>query len=166
MRAAESLQGTAERYARLSGHGAPARFTTAGGHDAHFAALPDAVAAAEDTHVADAVTVLRRDTTVVYRNERRPDGLWARPAGTVTALPLEQARPYTEAEAARFWEVQRRLRAAMPHYRDALAGIARRAWPLMPPHLQPHRLTGPPAVAALPARAYEPGVCSSFSRAA
>ncbi|WTO32984.1 zeta toxin family protein [Streptomyces achromogenes] len=41
--AADSLQGTAERYARLSGHGAPARFTTAGGHDAHFAALPDTV---------------------------------------------------------------------------------------------------------------------------
>ncbi|MGW2956328.1 zeta toxin family protein [Streptomyces eurythermus] len=166
VRAADSLQGTAERYARLSSHGAPARFTTAGGHDAHFAALPDAVAAAEDTPVADAVTVLRRDATVVYRNERRPDGPWARPAGAVTALLLEQARPYTEAEAARFWAVQRRLRAAMPHYRNALAGIARRARPLMPVHLQPYRLTGPAAVAALPARAYEPGFCSSFSRAA
>jgi hypothetical protein len=166
VRAADSLQGTAKRYARLCSHGAPARFTTAGGHDAHFTALSDAVAAAEDTHVVDAVTVLRRDATVVYRNERRPDGSWARPAGVVTALLIEQARPYAEAEAARLWAVQRRLRAAMPHYRDALYGIARRARPLMPVHLQPHRLTGPAAVAALPARPYEPGVCSSFSRAA
>ncbi|MFF9526915.1 zeta toxin family protein [Streptomyces achromogenes] len=141
VRAADSLQGTAERYARLSSHGAPARFTTTGGHDAHFhfTALPDAVAAAEDTRVADAVTVLRRDATVVYRNERRPDGSWARPTGAAAALLIEQVRPYTEAEVARFWAVQRRLRAAMPHYRDALAGIARRARPLMPVRLQPHR---------------------------
>ncbi|WP_051857080.1 zeta toxin family protein [Streptomyces sp. NRRL S-1868] len=165
VRAADSLQGTADRYAQVSSYGASPRFTTTSGHDAHFAVLPDAVAAAEDSLVADAITVLRRDATVVYRNERSGDE-WAHPAGAAAALLIEQSRPYTAAEAARFWAMHRRLCMAMPHYRDALADIAQRARPLMPPHLQPYRLPGPAAVAALPARPYEAGDSRSFSRAA
>lgn len=53
----------------------------------------------------------------------------------------------------------------MPHYREALGRIARLAQPLMPAHLQPHRLPAPAAPAALPARLYEAGGRSSFSRA-
>ncbi|MEU3658054.1 hypothetical protein AB0E67_36065, partial [Streptomyces sp. NPDC032161] len=59
-----------------------------------------------------------------------PQGHWAHPAGAAAALLIEQSRPYTAAEAARFWATHRRLRTAMPHYRDALATIAERARPL------------------------------------
>lgn len=169
VRAADSLQGTAARYAQVSRYGGPARFTTTDGHDSHFAALAAAVAAVEHTPVADAVTVLRRDATVVYRNVRSRTGHWARPGDAAAALLLEQSRPYTSAEAARFWATHRWLRSAMPHYRDALRHIAGLARPLMPPHLQPHRLPGPGPVAALPLP--RPGYCgpgtsSSFRRAA
>lgn len=74
VRAADSLQGTAERYAQVSSYGVAARFTTTGGHDTHFAALSDAVAVAERTGVADAVTVLRRDATVATATNAPPMG--------------------------------------------------------------------------------------------
>ncbi|MFF3275989.1 zeta toxin family protein [Streptomyces chrestomyceticus] len=169
VRAADSLLGTADRYAQVSRYGGPARFTTTDGHDTHFAALADAVAAAEHTQVADAVTVLRRDVTVVYRREHARPGNGTHPSGAAAALLLEQSRPYTTAEATRFWATHRRLRSAMPHYREALRHIAQLARPLMPPHLQPHRLPGAGAVAALPLP--RPGYCgpgasSSFNRAA
>ncbi|AXE27948.1 Zeta toxin family protein (plasmid) [Streptomyces globosus] len=172
VRAADSRQGTAVRCAdvnRLGGHG---RFTTAAGHDHHFAVLADAVAAAEQQAVADSVMVWRRDGTVLYRNDLTPQGSWARPAGAVKALLDEQRRPYTSQEAARFWALQRRLRAELPHYRHDIEQIARLARALMPAHLQPRRLSGPTAVAALPlprARnddGYKPVASSSFSRAA
>ncbi|MFJ1751277.1 zeta toxin family protein [Streptomyces sp. NPDC088116] len=168
VRAADSLQGTAARYAQVSGYGGPARFTTTSGHDTHFAALADAVAAAEHTHTVDAVTVLRRDATVLYRNERTRQGHWARPAAAGLALAVEQSRPYTAAEAARFWSTHRRLRSVMPHYRAALGHIARLARPLMPPHLQTRRLPGPGTAVArcLPARPYGVEDRSSLSRAA
>ncbi|MEU1668520.1 zeta toxin family protein [Streptomyces sparsogenes] len=172
VRAADSRQGTAVRCAdvnRLGGHG---RFTTAAGHDHHFTALADAVAAAEQQAVADSVMVWGRDGTVLYRNDLTPQGSWARSAGAVKALLAEQRRPYTSQEAARFWALQRRLRAELPHYRHDIEQIARLARALMPAHLQPRRLAGPTAVAALPlprARnddGYGPVASSSFSRAA
>ncbi|MFI2241218.1 zeta toxin family protein [Streptomyces chrestomyceticus] len=169
VRAADSLQGTADRYAQVSRYGGPARFTTTDGHDTHFTALADAVAAAEHTQAADAITVLRRDATVVYRRERARPGNGTHPSGAAAALLLEQARPYTTAEATRFWATHRRLRSAMPHYRDALGHIARLARPLMPPHLQPHRLPAPGTVAALPlprSGYCGPEASSSFNRAA
>ncbi|MGI5532467.1 zeta toxin family protein [Streptomyces syringium] len=178
VRAADSRQGTAVRCAdvnRLGGHG---RFTTAAGHDHHFAVLADAVVAAEQQAVADSVMVWGRDGTVLYRNDLTPQGSWARPTGAVKptgavrALLAEQRRPYTSQEAARFWALQRRLRAELPHYRHDIEQIARLARALMPAHLQPRRLAGPTAVAALPlprARnddGYGPVASSSFSRAA
>ncbi|MER5201172.1 zeta toxin family protein [Streptomyces sp. NPDC002755] len=164
VRAADSRQGTADRCAQLLRLGATGRFTTAGGHDEHFAALGEAVAAAEHVPAADLVTVMRRDGSVLYRNERAPGGTWTRPAGAHHALVAEHNRPYTDQEAARFWAIQRRLRRQLPHYRRDLEQIARLARLLMPEHLLPYRLRGPAAVAALPARPYES--CSSFSRAA
>ncbi|MFB6985243.1 hypothetical protein ACFC0C_22340 [Streptomyces sp. NPDC056178] len=53
-------------------------------------------------------------------------------------------------EADRFWALQRRLRAELPHYRHDVEQIARLARALMPAHLQPHRVPGSPAAAALP----------------
>lgn len=150
VRAADSRQGTARRCAdvnRLGGHG---RFTTAFGHDGHLAVLADAVAAAEQEPVADSVMVWGRDGTVLYRNDRTPQGSWSRPRAAADVLLAEQTRPYTSQEAARFWALQRRLRTELPHYRHDLEQISRLARALMPAHLQPRRLTGPTPVAALP----------------
>lgn len=151
VRAADSLQGTADRCAVMSRSGAPARFTTVHGHDAHFAVLAEAVAASEQVPVADSVMVLRRDGTVLYRNERTRQGRWKHLARADAALLVERSRPYTDAEGARFWAVHRQLCAVLPHYREALRHIARLARPPMPAHLQPYRLPGPLAAAALPA---------------
>ncbi|MER5781312.1 zeta toxin family protein [Streptomyces mobaraensis] len=173
VRAADSRQGTAARYAEVSRLGGRARFTTACGHDRHFAALAGAVEAAEQMLVADSVMVWRRDGTVLYRNTRTPEGTWSRPAGAAGVLLAERRRPYTSAEAARFWAVHRRLRAELPRYRRDVEDIARLARPLMPAHLRPRRLPGPAAVAALPLPrgeadgcGYASGACSSLRRAA
>ncbi|WP_063802803.1 zeta toxin family protein [Streptomyces sp. NRRL S-1521] len=159
VRAADSRQGTADRCAQLLRLGAAGRFTTADGHDEHFAALGEAVAAAEQMLVANLVTMMRRDGSVLYRNERAPDGMWARLTAALQALVAEHRRPYSDRETARFWAVQRRLRAQPPHYRRDLEQIAQLARLLMPEHLLPSRLRGPAAVAALPARPY-----TSYSR--
>ncbi|MEV4975979.1 zeta toxin family protein [Streptomyces scopuliridis] len=172
VRAADSRQGTAERCARMSQLGLHPRFTTAQGHDRHFAVLAGTVAAAENVPVADSVMVWGRDGTVLYRNDRPPhQGAWSRPTGAAAALAAEHNRFYTSKEADRFWAVQRRLRAELPHYRHDVEQIARLARALMPAHLQPRRLPGAAAVAALPlaredAARYGPLASSFFSRAA
>ncbi|MFI9366507.1 zeta toxin family protein [Kitasatospora sp. NPDC053057] len=157
VRAADSRQGTAHRYARVSGRGVPARFTTAAGHDVHFHVLPDVVAAAEELAVVDQVTVMRRDTTALYRSQ--PTRLRPRHPAAALALLAEQARPYTDQEAAAFWAVQRALHAAMPQYRDDLVAIGAQALPLMPAALRPRRLEVPSVGAALPVPA-RPGLKS------
>jgi predicted ABC-type ATPase len=149
VRGADSRQGTAQRYAAVTRHGVPTRFTSAAGHDAHFAVLPDVVAAAQELAVVDQVTVMRRDGTAVYRGEpTAQEGPHRR--GAALALLAEQSRPYTEQEAARFWSVQRHLHTVMPQYREDLVDIAARAMPLMPHARQPRRLEGPARTAALP----------------
>ncbi|MGW0664885.1 zeta toxin family protein [Streptodolium elevatio] len=168
VRAADSRQGAAARYVRLARTG-PARFTTAAGHDRCFTAIPHAVAAAEQAGLVDAVTVLRRDRTAAYRNERGPDGRWQHPLGAVPALLAEQHRPYTVPDAARFLSVQKHLTEALPQYRFELRDITRLAWPLLPVDLRPGTLAGPTSRAALPVRTrdvrggYDVG--RSFSRA-
>ncbi|MFE5039262.1 hypothetical protein [Streptomyces sp. NPDC056683] len=74
-------------------------------------------------------------------------GRWTGSPAAALALISEQGRPYTPAEAARFWATQRSLHAAMPQYRDDLIAIAGLACPLMPAQ-QPRQLrTAVPAVA-------------------
>ncbi|MFI2214914.1 zeta toxin family protein [Streptomyces sp. NPDC020141] len=173
VRAADSRQGTADRCAQVRRHTGLGRFTTASAHDAHFAALAEAVAAAERAAAADSVMVLRRDGSVLYRGGHLPQGGRTPAASAAAALLAEQARPYTDQEAARFWTVQRRLRAELPDYRRDVEQIACLARPLMPGRLQPRRLPGPAVAAALPlAReeagpfGYDPPASSSFSRVA
>ncbi|WP_346177233.1 zeta toxin family protein [Streptomyces cuspidosporus] len=169
VRAADSRQGTAARYVEASRGGLPARFTTAAGHDTCFAAVAEAVEAAELGSLVDSVVIMRRDGTAVYRNERRPDGAWGRPAGAVWALAAERQRPYTLQEAAAFFAVQRQLRAALPQYRAELIESAQLARPLMPLHLQPRRLAPSSRPAPLPLPARRPasayGSVSSLKRA-
>lgn len=126
----------------------PARFTAAAGHDLHYAVLPEVVALAEQVSAVDEVLVMRRDAHPLYRNHQTGRGGWARRPAAALVLVAEQARPYTPAEAARFWSVQRRLHAEMPQYRDDLVAIGALACPLMPAQ-QPRRLHPPAPAAAL-----------------
>ncbi|MCQ8835802.1 zeta toxin family protein [Streptomyces malaysiensis] len=148
VRPADSRQGTAVRYAQVGQRGLPARFTTAAGHDTHFAVLPEVVAAAEQLSVADSVMVMRRDAHLLYHNDQTAPGRWAQRPAAELALVAEQSRPYTPEEAAPFWAVQRWLHAAMPQYRDDLIAIAGLACPLMPAQ-QPRQLHAPVPAAAL-----------------
>ncbi|WP_030019406.1 zeta toxin family protein [Streptomyces monomycini] len=140
VRAADSRQGTAHRYARALRHGLPGRFTSRHGHDRCFTALTDVARTAERHPAVDSVLVLRRDHTAVYRTERPASGTSAGPGRAAAALATERQRPYTAREAAGFLSVHRELRAALPQYRDELADILAAARRLMPAHLQPPRL--------------------------
>ncbi|MGK4586091.1 zeta toxin family protein [Kitasatospora sp. HPMI-4] len=151
VRAADSRQGTALRYADLSRGDLPAPFTTASGHDRCADAVLDAVGQAERDAAVDHITVVRRDGTASFRGELGADGRWAGPVGAARALATGRVRPYSEQEAVLFLTLQRELRAALPQYRAEIDQITALAWPLLPPHLQPGRL-GRTTTLALPAR--------------
>lgn len=85
VRAADSRQGTAARYAKVSRRGVPARFTTAAGHDSCYSVLPEVVATAERLAVVDEVLVMRRDAHSLYRNTLGGHGRWARRRGAALA---------------------------------------------------------------------------------
>ncbi|MFE7529115.1 zeta toxin family protein [Kitasatospora sp. NPDC057542] len=164
VRAADSRQGTALRYAEVSRGGTrPGRFTTAAGHDRCLAAVLECVQAVEEQRLVDHLGVVRRDGTAVFRNALGPDGWWTGQTGAALAARAGQVRPYTEQEARRFLAHQRKLRAALPQYRREVDAITRLAWPLLPPALQPGRLAfAPPA--ALPApRPYTPVISLSLA---
>lgn len=123
VRAADSRQGTAHRFALGLEQGLPSRFTTPHGHDRCYRALT-ALAATLDRHpAAHTVTVTDRDVRAL-RN---------RQGGTAATLEGERQRPYTNAEAARFAAVQRRLWASLPRHRPELLEITALAAPLLPP---------------------------------
>jgi predicted ABC-type ATPase len=123
VRAADSRQGTAHRFALGLEHGLPSRFTTPHGHDRCYRALA-AFAATLDRHPAvDTVTVTDRDVRAL-RN---------RQGGIAAMLEAERQRSYTNVEAARFAAVQRRLWASLPRHRAELSEITALAAPLLPP---------------------------------
>ncbi|MCZ1008149.1 zeta toxin family protein [Streptomyces lydicus] len=136
VRAADSRQGTATRYAQVSRYGVPARFTATAGHDACFAVLAETIALAEQMTVVDEVVVMRRDTHCLYRNPLTDQG-WTRSPAAGLAVIAEHYRPYTSEEAAVFWAAQHRLHTVVPLYRDGLVAIAGPACPLMPAQ-RPH----------------------------
>jgi Ni2+-binding GTPase involved in maturation of urease and hydrogenase len=154
VRAADSRQGTAARYAEMTRAGLPARFTTAAGHDRCVPGLADAVRAAVQRALP--VVIMRRDGSAVYRAEPPAEGRLADPEAAVGALVAEQHRPYTVPEGRRFLAVQQQLRAALPQYRDEVIAITRLAWPLLPAALQPRRLASPVRLTTqlLPAQRY------------
>jgi adenylylsulfate kinase-like enzyme len=153
VRAADSRQGTAARYAEATRTGLPARYTSAAGHDRCFAAVADALAACEQPAgepVVDLVQVVRRDGTVLHHNERTPDGHWHRDGDGVRVLAAERLRPYTAQEAAGFTAVHDRLWRTLPQYRGELQETAQLAALLMPG--PQHGTPAPrPVLAALPA---------------
>jgi hypothetical protein len=165
-RAADSRQGTFARHAQGLRTG-PTRLTTAAGHDRCFAAVAPTMQAAEEGQVVASVTVVRRDGSTLFRNERY-DGLWDQAPGATGVVVAEQHRPYTPQEAAAFLTRQRQLRMALPQYRDELLDITRLAWPLLPYRMRPQCLTRPPSPTLLPVpmRPAGYGSSSSLARAA
>ncbi|WP_233288930.1 zeta toxin family protein [Kitasatospora sp. MBT63] len=164
VRAADSRQGTALRYAEATRGGTrPGRFTTAAGHDRCLAAVLDCVQAVEDQHLVEHISVIRRDGTAIFRNMLGPGGRWTGPAGAALAVRAGQTRPYSEQEALRFLAGQRELRTGLPQHRREIDAITRLAWPLLPTALQPGQLVlAPPA--ALPARrSYDPVISLSLA---
>ncbi|WP_367141104.1 MULTISPECIES: zeta toxin family protein [Streptomyces] len=149
-RAADSRLGTATRCAEVARLGGTPRFTSAAAHDVTFGVVADVVRAAEQSPYVHCVSVVRRDLTAVYRNERSPGGAWARPPRGGHVVETEQRRPYTSAEAAQFLATLQRVRGELPQYRSDLVAIAALAWPLMPAHLQPRTLASTITTAPLP----------------
>ncbi|MFJ8444026.1 zeta toxin family protein [Kitasatospora griseola] len=163
VRAADSRQGTAQRYADVSRGGTrPGRFTTAVGHDRCLTAVLTCVRLAEQLCLVDRLAVVRRDGTAVLRNALGPDGQWSGPTGATHAFRLGQQRPYSEQEALAFLGRQRALRAALPQYRWEIDAITRLAVPLLPERLRPGRLACA-APTALPARPYWPVLSASLA---
>jgi hypothetical protein len=151
MRAADSQLGIATRCAELARIGGTPRFTQAAAHARSFAVLADVVRAAEDVpHIVDSLSVIRRDLTAVYRNERTLGGAWARPPRGGQVVEAEQQRPYAPDEAARFLATLQRVQGELPQYRSDLFEIAALAWPLMPARLKPPGLTSTIPTTALP----------------
>ncbi|MFJ6384640.1 zeta toxin family protein [Kitasatospora sp. NPDC092039] len=138
VRAADSRQGTAARYADAQRDGTPARFTTAAGHDRCYGAVADVVEEAALGSVVDELVVMGRDGRALWRRG------WSGGAPG-WALAAERNRPYTEAEARRFLAVQAQVRRALPQYRVEVEEIAALARPLLPPLLRPAALAVPPA---------------------
>ncbi|MGW8730538.1 zeta toxin family protein [Streptomyces sp. NPDC055808] len=151
VRAADSRMGSALRCADVARIGGRPRFTAAAAHDATFALVADVVRAAEhEPATVSSVSVIRRDLTAVYRNERTPGGRWSRPPMGGDMVEVEQQRPYTAAEAARLLADLHRVQRELPQYRSDLVEIAALAWPLMPAHLRPRTLASTITTARLP----------------
>ncbi|GHH55395.1 zeta toxin family protein [Streptomyces candidus] len=151
VRAADSRQGTAARYAEVSRGGMPARFTSTAGHDRCFAAVTDALAAAEHDGagpLVDLVQVVRRDGSVVHHNTRAPDGRWDRPADGVRMLVQERLRPYTQDEAKVFLDLHGELWSLLPRYRGELEETLQLARLLLPGARRLHAVGTP--LAAVP----------------
>lgn len=71
-------------------------------HDTCAKELPRTLAVIETEQLADRITVVRRDGTVLYANELTPEGSWRRPPAADRAVRVERARPWTAPETAVF----------------------------------------------------------------
>ncbi|MER0443174.1 zeta toxin family protein [Streptomyces sp. Edi4] len=170
VRAADSRLGTATRCASLARLGVNPRFTASAAHDVTFNVVVDAVRAAErEPGTVSSISVIRRDLTASYRNERTAGGAWAARSRAGDALVAAQHRPYMATEAAEFLTTLHTVQRELPQYRADLVEIAALAWPLMPAHLQPRILASTITAAALPVPVQQgPGYwpLSSWARAA
>lgn len=135
-RAAESRLGTADRYISALHKGDPARFTTVEGHDRCYAAVTEAVRAAETHPAVDSLMVVSRDGRSLW-HQTGPQ-----PRAASRALEAERQRPYTEDEARRFLARHRSLQRAMPQHGKELDEIATLARPHFPPAMMAPQLTG------------------------
>jgi hypothetical protein len=77
------------------------RYVSWENHDACAKGMLRTLAVIEAEQLADRVTVVRRDGTVLYNNEL-VDGIWRRRMAADTAVAAERGRPWTARETASF----------------------------------------------------------------
>ncbi|MFJ7137687.1 zeta toxin family protein [Streptomyces fungicidicus] len=132
VRASDSRQAIALRYLQQTRQGAPARFTTARGHDRCFTTVTACTAYAVHVPSVTTVQVVDRCGRCLHAGHGGTDDLAGAPAA---ALEGERARPYTRREAQQFLGQHAELVAQLPQHRVELDEIAALAAPLMPvPH--------------------------------
>ncbi|MFD4866913.1 zeta toxin family protein [Streptomyces sp. NPDC058412] len=167
-RAADSRLGTATRCAEIARLGGRPRFTAAAAHNATFSIIAAVTDAAERSPFVHRISVVRRDLTSLYLNERTPDGTLREQPWAGAVVEAEQRRPYTSAEAAQLLATLKQLQIELPQYQSDLVEIAALAWPLMPARLQPRTLISTITTAPLPALRHTSGYWppSSWARAA
>ncbi|MEU0119312.1 zeta toxin family protein [Streptomyces bobili] len=78
------------------------RYVSWENHDTCAKGLLATLAVIESEQLADRVTVVRRDGTVLYANEITPEGSWRRPPAAERVVRAERARPWTASETAVF----------------------------------------------------------------
>ncbi|MEW2577677.1 zeta toxin family protein [Streptomyces syringium] len=100
---AEALSqlGTLERFLSETVVGIGGRYVSWENHDACSASLLATLAVIEVEKLADRITVVRRDGTVLYDNELAA-GAWRRRAAADRAVAYERSRPWSARETAVF----------------------------------------------------------------
>ncbi|ADB35017.1 Zeta toxin family protein [Kribbella flavida DSM 17836] len=91
-----------DRYLRaleIFGH---SRMAGQAEHDAGYRGVLRAAAAADGETFADRVGVFRPDGTLIYGNQRTPDGGWQQPPRAVDAITWERGRPWSVVESRLF----------------------------------------------------------------
>ncbi|MFE3206079.1 zeta toxin family protein [Embleya sp. NPDC059237] len=78
------------------------RYVSWDNHDHCARALPQVLAMIETESLADRLTVVRRDTTLLYTNELDADGSWIRSPAADRAVLGERTRPWTARETVFF----------------------------------------------------------------
>ncbi|MGA5363918.1 zeta toxin family protein [Streptomyces purpurascens] len=99
------------------------RYVSWDNHDTCAKTMLNTLAVIEAEQLADRVTVVRRDGTVLYANELAPDGDWRRRAAAARAMLRERSRPWTAPETASF---RRELARIDRRVHTELAGEDRR----------------------------------------
>ncbi|MGW2051989.1 zeta toxin family protein [Streptomyces sp. NPDC001858] len=95
-----SQLGIVDRF--LTEAAARGRYVSWENHDSCAKNLLNTLAVIEAEPLADRVTVVRRDGTLLYANELTPDGDWRRRPAADRAVRVERARPWTAPETAAF----------------------------------------------------------------
>ncbi|GGN41138.1 zeta toxin family protein [Streptomyces fuscichromogenes] len=78
------------------------RYVSWENHDTCATGLLSTLAVIETEQLADRVTVVRRDGSVLYSNERASDGSWRHRPAAERVVMAERARPWTAPETALF----------------------------------------------------------------
>ncbi|WP_060887528.1 zeta toxin family protein [Streptomyces caniscabiei] len=78
------------------------RYVSWENHDTCVKGMLSALTVIETEQLADRVTVVRRDGTVLYANELNPDGGWRRRPAAERVVRVERTRPWTAPETAVF----------------------------------------------------------------
>lgn len=123
----ESLSrlGALDRYLQQVQDAGSGRVVDAAIHDACYRGVLRSADAIDTERLADFVFVSRRDGHIVHANHLEPDGDWAAPAATRSAVDAERNRRWSQPEAHRFLANLQRLQQLAGQLPDAAQRFAR-----------------------------------------